>query len=458
MNTACAELRLIACDAASARRLLAEIEDVRAKSLDISIADVPPDLAYRNPEAIGEVYADLAARGHTFRQTRASILRQNPIYPLIHWSSERPRLSRALAKLPLIRHSRRTLKTQLDADRNRILYTGIAASPWLGQCGRALALLTIAAAHDLRCVADDTRNAGRYAGMGGPLTGANLHAPFTAAGNITGTSVTALLSPAHASTTDSTTAASTAATGSSAPPRHLTDAQAFLDAPITEGFRHIVRYCSDSLGIRERKDAVNALITDHLRHRHHNGHTLDTMTMLSVGCGTALPVLEAMRQLYDDYGQCPRLILLDQDPVALKAAEELAAQMGLAERIELQCHSLFTPRGTLLDLATVLNGRMLDVVEDSGLREYLPDTIYVHLTRASMRALVPGGLMVTSNMNVNRPQKEFLRGLMGWPLPVIHRTIMQGVRLHERAGISAQQLRIQVLPSGVYTVFSATAS
>lgn len=449
MTTTVAELRLEACDAASSQRLLAEIDDACQQGLDVTIAAVTPDHAYASPGAITAVYVDLAERGRSFLNARASILQRNPLWALIHRTSERPRLSRTLAKLAFIRRSRRALKTQLDAERNRILYTDIAATPWLGQCGRALALLTIAAAHDLHCEAEGAPGHGQHAGMGGPLTGADLHAPFTAAGNMTGMSVATLLSPSIPTSTPTTSNATV--------PRHLSDAQAFLDAPISEGFRHIVRYCSDSLGIRERKEAVNDLITAHLRQRHHDGQGLDAMTMLSVGCGTALPVLEAMRSLHKAYGQCPRLILLDQDPVALKAAEELAARMGLEERIELQCHNLFTPRGKLLNLDHVLNSRTLDVVEDSGLREYLPDSIYVDLTRASMRALKPGGLMVTSNMNANRPQKEFLRGLMGWPIPVLHRTIAQGVRLHERAGIDAQRLHIQVLPSGVYTVFSTTA-
>lgn len=445
MSSTPTELRLIHCEPDSAQRLLAEIDEARAAGLHIAIAQIEPDPAYASPEAINEVYADLAQRSTTFEGARADILRRNLLYTLIHRTAERPRLPRALATLPFLRRARRALKAQLDAERNRILYTDIAASPWLGQCGRALALLTIAAAHTLHCETDGAPANGAHTGMGGPLTGADLQRPFRSAGNITGTAAAALLSP----TADPN--------DSSGLPRHLVDAQKFLNAPVTEGFRHIVRYCSDSLGIRERKEAVNGIIDRHLRQRHTDGHHLSDMTMLSVGCGTALPVLEAMRSLHEEYGQCPRLILLDQDPVALKAAEELATRMGLHDRIELQRHDLLTPQGRLLDLNTVLRGRTLDVVEDSGLREYLPDNVYVDLTRASMQALVPGGLMVTSNMNVNRPQIEFLRGLMGWPIPVIHRRIGQGIALHERAGIPAEKLRIHVLPSGVYTVFCTIA-
>ena len=61
--------------------------------------------------------------------------------------------------------------------------------------------------------------------------------------------------------------------------------------------------------------------------------------------------------------------------------------------------------------------------------------------------------MSTGNMNVNRPQPEFLHGLMGWQPTVRLRTIAQGFALHEASGITRGSTTAHVTPDGVYTLF-----
>ncbi|QWQ32103.1 hypothetical protein KOY48_04455 [Candidatus Minimicrobia naudis] len=65
-----------------------------------------------------------------------------------------------------------------------------------------------------------------------------------------------------------------------------------------------------------------------------------------------------------------------------------------------------------------------------------------------------GGLMITGNMNVNRPQKDFLHGLMGWVPNVMMRSIKEGFKLLQKSGIPKEFITATVTASGVYTVFA----
>jgi hypothetical protein len=158
-------------------------------------------------------------------------------------------------------------------------------------------------------------------------------------------------------------------------------------------------------------------------------------------------------------GKTAKMILVDQDPIALAAAAELARQLGLEDSIEIHCNQLFVRDGNktrMMDLQEVLQGRELDVCEDSGLREYFPDAMYEDLTRQAWSALADGGLMTTGNMNKNRPQAHFLHGLMGWPIKVRMRNIRDVTRLHAKAGVPAEKSRLRVTQDGVYTLCFST--
>ena len=227
----------------------------------------------------------------------------------------------------------------------------------------------------------------------------------------------------------------------------------FNEAHIQPGFKDIVQYCTDSLGIRSRKEEVHKEIN-----RHVDASGEDSFLMMSVGCGTALPMLEVMHDLKTK-GKTAKMILVDQDPIALAAAAELARQLGLEDSIEIHCNQLFVRDGNktrMMDLQEVLQGRELDVCEDSGLREYFPDAMYEDLTRQAWSALADGGLMTTGNMNKNRPQADFLHGLMGWPIKVRMRNIRDVTRLHAKAGVPAEKSRLRVTQDGVYTLCFST--
>ena len=237
--------------------------------------------------------------------------------------------------------------------------------------------------------------------------------------------------------------------------KRISDVREFIQAPVTEKFSNVIRHCADSLGIRERVETVNGLSIDHLKKvSEKENRSIDDMLVMSFGCGTGLATLKMLKKLKDETGEAPTVILLDQDPLSLAAAQSLAKKWNLEDKIEVHCERLFSKLGKPLSLEGVLGNRKLDIAEDSGLREYLPDGVYKQLTRESLKFLRTGGLMITGNMNVNRPQKEFLHGLMGWVPKVRMRSIKEGFKLLQKSGIPKESIEATVTASGVYTVFA----
>lgn len=62
--------------------------------------------------------------------------------------------------------------------------------------------------------------------------------------------------------------------------------------------------------------------------------------------------------------------------------------------------------------------------------------------------------MITGNMNANRPQKDFLHGLMGWTPNVIMRPIARSLKLLQAAGVSKDNITANITASSVYSVFA----
>ena len=237
--------------------------------------------------------------------------------------------------------------------------------------------------------------------------------------------------------------------------KRISEVREFIQAPVTEKFSNVIRHCADSLGIRERVETVNGLSIDYLKKvAEKENRSIDDMLVMSFGCGTGLATLKMLKKLKDETGEAPTVILLDQDPLSLAAAQSLAKKWNLEDKIEVHCERLFSKLGKPLSLEGVLGNRKLDIAEDSGLREYLPDGVYKQLTRESLKFLRTGGLMITGNMNVNRPQKEFLHGLMGWVPKVRMRSIKEGFKLLQKSGIPKESIEATVTASGVYTVFA----
>ena len=424
--------------------LVDEIDLAKKDGYEVTIGHTN-DPAYENPDSIREVFSMLDHDGKRYQSELGrfdlgsfavlSKVRDASIGSVSHWAK--------------VRLKNRNIRA--NEIRSRILYDrlDVHGSAWHDQNGKALALGTIVDAHDLKAITEDT---GVYETMSGRLTEDIVEHRFGEnAGWLSGMPLRDALMNAEIKFKNMS--GERVKENADNEMRQLAE---FVTTPVRPGFKDIVAYCTDSLGIRSRKEEVRAEIN-----RYVDESEKDNFLMMSVGCGTALPMLEVMGDLRDKQKEC-KLILIDQDPIALAAAEQFAEQMGLSDALEIHCSQLFHGKGRktrLLDLQTILEGREVDVCEDSGLREYFPDFLYKDLTSQIWNSLAEDGLMTTGNMNENRPQPEFLDGLMGWPLKVKMRKIADITRLHKKAGVPKSASRLKVTQDGVYTLcFSSKKS
>ena len=420
-------------------KLNKEIADLRSEGCRVKIGE-KTDPAYNNPDNIKNTY-DYLERG----DAKLKEIRKN----FIHKNLATAAIANVLDKTPFVKMGKwgEKIDSYLEVFRDKLLYgkDQTDSQPWHNQRGSALTFLTISEAYRLRAPGKkgEILSEGEYSSMSGPLDESVFDE------KINGLPLTEVIIQ------DKINNGVDKATAIEEVEKRISEVKEFIQAPVTEKFSNVIRHCADSLGIRERVETVNGLSIDHLKKAaEKENRSIDNMLVMSFGCGTGLATLKMLKKLKDETGEAPTVILLDQDPLSLAAAQSLAKKWNLEDKIEIHCERLFSKLGKPLSLEGVLGNRKLDIAEDSGLREYLPDGVYKQLTRESLKFLRTGGLMITGNMNVNRPQKEFLHGLMGWVPKVRMRSIKEGFKLLQKSGIPKESIEATVTASGVYTVFA----
>ena len=420
-------------------KLNKEIADLRGEGCRVKIGE-KTDPAYNNPDGIKDTYNYLKRGDAKLKEIRKNFIHKNLATAAI---------ANVLDKTPFVKMGKwgKKIDLYLEFFRDKLLYgeNQTASKPWHNQRGSALTFLTISEAYRLRVSRKkgEILSEGKYPTMSGPLDESVFDE------KINGLPLTEVMIQ------DKINNGVDKAIAIEEVEKRLSDVREFIQAPVTEKFSNVIRHCADSLGIRERVETVNGLSIDHLKKvAEKENRSIDDMLVMSFGCGTGLATLKMLKKLKDETGEAPTVILLDQDPLCLAAAQSLAKKWNLEDKIEVHCERLFSKLGKPLSLEGVLGNRKLDIAEDSGLREYLPDGVYKQLTRESLKFLRTGGLMITGNMNVNRPQKEFLHGLMGWVPKVRMRSIKEGFKLLQKSGIPKESIEATVTASGVYTVFA----
>ena len=420
-------------------KLNKEIADLRSEGCRVKIGE-KTDPAYNNPDNIKNTYNYLERGGAELKEIRKYFIHKNLATAAI---------ANVLDKTPFVKMGKwgEKIDSYLEVFRDKLLYgkDQTDSQPWHNQRGSALTFLTISEAGGLSVFGKNGEilSKGKYPTMSGPLDESVFDE------KINGLPLTEVM------VQDKVNNGMDKATATEEVEKRLSEVREFIQAPVTEKFSNVIRHCADSLGIRERVETVNGLSIDHLKKvAEKENRSIDDMLVMSFGCGTGLATLKMLKKLKNETGEAPTVILLDQDPLSLAAAQSLAKKWNLEDKIEIHCERLFSKLGKPLSLEGVLGDRKLDIAEDSGLREYLPDGVYKQLTRESLKFLRTGGLMITGNMNVNRPQKEFLHGLMGWVPKVTMRSIKEGFELLQKSGISKESIEATVTASGVYTVFA----
>ena len=214
-------------------------------------------------------------------------------------------------------------------------------------------------------------------------------------------------------------------------------------------------YSLDAVGIRTRAVVTRHLITDYARQRLQAGNK--DLELLSVACGAAVPVFEAMQQVHRQLpGVNAHVSAVDWDEEALGFAHKIASDYGLDERD-------FTTmkRNIIKDL--MVTDRLAedlpkkpDVVDMLGIFEYFDKEKAAKLLAKTYQLLGDEGMLVFGNMLDTHPQLQVNQRAVGWPI-IKPRSIaeIKEIILAARdlgANIDMENVSIFVPEDGVYAV------
>jgi SAM-dependent methyltransferase len=227
-------------------------------------------------------------------------------------------------------------------------------------------------------------------------------------------------------------------------PQHAWSEQAYRTRPAMAAWR--ARLVPKALAL--------FVVQNPLEERLPEGTKMDSESRdwLSLASGAAIPVLEALRTAKLD-GQKVHLTLVDNDPVALRWAETMAAQEGLnvGEQLTLLNRHLLYQFIRNDDLLLELGEHQAELVDALGIFEYFNDTDAVIFLQRALRLVKPGGAVIVSNMLTTSPQIDFILRCIGWA-PIFPRSLQRLQDIHIAAGVPPENVTVVVPKDGVYAV------
>ncbi|MEO7587262.1 MAG: hypothetical protein ABIS84_04465 [Arachnia sp.] len=236
-----------------------------------------------------------------------------------------------------------------------------------------------------------------------------------------------------------------------------------LDDEAVSWFRNI----DDAIGIRSRAAVLSELLRQEAAHR-------GSLSVASLACGAAQPVLETMAELLADGDSADSAVtLVDLDRESLAMAEELAGTYGIADHVTAAARNILGLDGIDVGDATTGGAGGYHVVEALGFLEYLPPENQESYTyngvvdekRSRAGAIVflknaynlvrPGGLLIFGNMlDETHRQLEFTLNTVQWP-HIQPRSITQMLRIIAAAGLDVSaEVDIYCPTDGVYAVYA----
>ena len=216
--------------------------------------------------------------------------------------------------------------------------------------------------------------------------------------------------------------------------------------------RRVFKHCLDAIGIRTRALLMREVVQEHAFAGAGDGAGRPG-SWVSLACGAAVPVLDAVRVLERAGGVRPHLHLVDVAPQALAFARRLAAQQGLVEGADFTLLERDLVTGVVARdlLLAELGEASAAVVDAVGIFEYFRDAACVRLLRNAYRLLRPGGVLVVANMLTGRRELDLNQRGAGWPR-LFPRSAEQLVELVRRADLPLERTTVSVAGDGVYAV------
>lgn len=209
------------------------------------------------------------------------------------------------------------------------------------------------------------------------------------------------------------------------------------------------RFVDDAVAIRDRAVAMQDIAEAHIAELR---DSQDTVRWLSLASGTAEPAIAAIKAAQERAEQDGAdlhadLTVADMDGRSLRYVKTNAERYGFEDKVNTVRQNILVP--TLgEDLAAKTgNPELYDVVENMGFEEYLPqdgDEIEAkkdlglpqasEFTRRAFELVKPGGVLISGNMILDRPQIDFVFGVVDWPI-INARSEESILRVYEEAGI-----------------------
>lgn len=216
---------------------------------------------------------------------------------------------------------------------------------------------------------------------------------------------------------------------------------------LTDRTLELFTYMADGIGLRSRARIYAQSLVDLAEQKQGD------LEIVSVGCGAAVPNIEASRRIEEAYGTTAHWSLYDLNPTALAFAEELIQEADLGgatfdfgERDE---HG--KPEGRHALRAYSMPNESVDVVDALGLWEYFGAKNAAKFAKTLYAKVRPGGKMIVSNMLTTRPQLQYNQRAVGWPDLEI-RSEEDLLSIMEAANIPTDQVTMTHAEDGVYVV------
>ena len=210
-------------------------------------------------------------------------------------------------------------------------------------------------------------------------------------------------------------------------------------------------FMPDGRGLRSRQHIYSNLLVEQARNT-----PGDTLNIVSLGSGAAVPNIEASLRIEQETNKRVNWQFFDLDPHALGYAKVMIAGSGLhnsqfdfgpkspnVNGLEFAGRSYIEARHT--------EDESLDAVDALGLWEYLELNQAVMFLKMMYPKLKPGASMIVSNMFDKRPHPEYNKRAVGWPR-LIMRSEEDLLDIVEVAKIDTKAVRLTHSSDGVYIV------
>lgn len=232
----------------------------------------------------------------------------------------------------------------------------------------------------------------------------------------------------------------------------------------------------DAHGIRSRGEIVQDILTTQVIDQ--ESPSAMGQQWVSLACGAAQPVCQALRHIKDSGNAMPHVTLVDLDRSALRAAQTYAQKMEVRRFTDV-CHmNILRAQGVALPAVDAqmnvaaralrrqvsLEAATYDAVDAVGILEYVPEVLSdesptaLQVNAATFLAhaaqlVKPGGLLLVGNMRDTHPQLGFTLNVVQWP-HIQPRSIETIQRIAAAAGLGDWQVDVYCPDDGVYALYA----